>query len=132
MRILNSFLFFYGKKGGLVSTKVYICTHKTVLIKVKTNSKCFLSDDILFCATNLMEMLGTLLITLLIVAICIVLLGVKVFFVKGGKFPNGHVSGNKAMRDRGIGCVQSQDREAQKKSRFSIDELEKALNDSMN
>ena len=53
-------------------------------------------------------MLGTLLITLLIVAICIVLLGVKVFFVKGGKFPNGHVSGNKAMRDRGIGCVQSQ------------------------
>ena len=62
-----------------------------------------------------MEMLGTLLITLLIVAICIVLLGVKVFFVKGGKFPNGHVSGNKAMRDRGIGCVQSQDREAQKK-----------------
>ena len=100
--------------------------------KSKTNSKYFLSDDILFCATNLMEMLGTLLITLLIVAICIVLLGVKVFFVKGGKFPNGHVSGNKAMRDRGIGCVQSQDREAQKKSRFSIDELEKALNDSMN
>ncbi len=77
-------------------------------------------------------MLGTLLITLLIVAICIVLLGVKVFFVKGGRFPNGHVSGNKAMRDRGIGCVQSQDREAQKKKRFSIDELEKALNDSMN
>ena len=76
-------------------------------------------------------MLDTILITLLIVAICIVLLGVKVFFVKGG-FPNGHVSGNKAMRDRGIGCVQSQDREAQRKSRFSIDELEKALNDSMN
>ena len=65
-------------------------------------------------------------------SICIVLLGVKVFFVKGGRFPNGHVSGNKAMRDRGIGCVQSQDRDAQKKSRFSIDELEKTLNDSMN
>ena len=76
-------------------------------------------------------MLDTILITLLIVAICIVLLGVKVFFVKGGRFPNGHVSGNKAMRDRGIGCAQSQDREAQRKSRFSIDELEKALNFSM-
>lgn len=37
-------------------------------------------------------MLDTILITLLIVAICIVLLGVKVFFVKGGRFPNGHVS----------------------------------------
>ena len=63
-------------------------------------------------------MLDTVLISLLIVAICIALLGVKVFFVKGGKFPNG--------------CAQSQDREAQKKPRFSIDELEKALNDSMN
>ena len=67
-------------------------------------------------------MLDTVLISLLIVAICIALLGVKVFFVKGGKFP----------RERGIGCAQSQDREAQKKPRFSIDELEKALNDSMN
>ena len=80
-------------------------------------------------------MLDTVLISLLIVAICIALLGVKVFFVKGGKFPNGHsfyLGGNKAMRERGIGCAQSQDREAQKKPRFSIDELEKALNDSMN
>ncbi len=77
-------------------------------------------------------MLETILITLLIVAICVILLGVKVFFVKGGRFPNGHVSGNKAMRERGIGCIQSQDREARKKPRFSIDELEKALNDAVN
>lgn len=77
-------------------------------------------------------MLDTVLITVLIVAICIVLLGVKVFFVKGGKFPSGHVSGNKAMRERGIGCAQSQDRAAQRKPRFSVDKLEKALNDSMN
>lgn len=72
-------------------------------------------------------MLETILITLLIVAFCIILLGVKVLFVKGGKFPNTHVSGNKAMRKQGIGCVQSQDREAQKKTRFSLDEIEKAL-----
>ncbi len=77
-------------------------------------------------------MLNTILFTLLIVTICVLLLGIKVFFVKGGKFPNGHVSGNKALRDRGIGCVQSQDREAQKNPRFSIDALEKALNDSIN
>ena len=51
---------------------------------------------------------------------------------EGWKFPNGHVSGNKTLRQKGIGCAQSQDREAQKKPRFSIDELEKALNDSMN
>lgn len=77
-------------------------------------------------------MLHTILITLLIVAICVALLGVKVFFVKGGRFPNSHVSGSKAMRDRGIGCVQSQDREAQRKYRFSIDELERKLNESLN
>lgn len=72
-------------------------------------------------------MLETVLITLLIVAICILLLGVKVFFVKGGKFPNTHVSGNAALRHKGIGCVQSQDREAQRKQRFSIEELEKSV-----
>ena len=72
-------------------------------------------------------MLDTILITLLIVAICVLLLGVKVFFVRGGKFPNTHVSGNKALRDKGIGCVQSQDRAAQRKPRFSIDELEESL-----
>ncbi len=86
----------------------------------------------IFAPTKLMEMLETVLITLLIVAICVLLLGVKVFFVKGGRFPNGHVSGNKALRKKGIECVQSQDRAAQKKSRFSIDELEKALNESVN
>ncbi len=77
-------------------------------------------------------MVETILITVLFVALCVLLLGVRVFFVKGGKFPNGHVSGNKAMRERGIGCVQSQDREARRKPRFSIAELEKALNDGMN
>ena len=86
----------------------------------------------IFALTKLIEMVETILITLLIVAISLVLLGVKVFFTKGGKFPNGHVSGNKALRQKGIGCAQSQDREAQKKPRFSINELEKALNDSMN
>ena len=79
----------------------------------------------IFALTKLIEMVETILITLLIVAISLVLLGVKVFFTKGGKFPNGHVSGNKTLRQKGIGCAQSQDREAQKKPRFSIDELEK-------
>ncbi len=72
-------------------------------------------------------MLYSVLLILLIVAISVLLLGVKVFFVKGGRFPNGHVSGNKAMRQRGIGCVQSQDREAQRKPRFSIEEIERNI-----
>jgi hypothetical protein len=36
-----------------------------------------------------------------------------------------HVSGNKEMRKRGIGCVQSQDREARKKNKHAIAEVEK-------
>ncbi len=77
-------------------------------------------------------MLETLFITLILVALGVLLLGVKVFFVKGGRFPNSHVSGSKAMRERGIGCAQSQDRAAQRKHRFSIEELEKSIEESMN
>lgn len=63
-------------------------------------------------------MLNTILISLLIVAVCFALLGIRMLLQKGGLFPNGHVSGNKALRDKGINCVQSQDREAQQKSAF--------------
>lgn len=43
-----------------------------------------------------------------IVGISVLLLGVKVFFVKDGKFPNTHIHGNKAMQDRGISCVRDE------------------------
>ena len=67
-------------------------------------------------------MLKTILITLLIVAISMVFLSVKVILKKNGRFPNSHVSGNKAMRERGIGCVQSQDREARKANPHAVAE----------
>lgn len=57
-------------------------------------------------------MLKTILITVLIVAISMALFSVKILFKKNGRFPNTHVSGNKALREKGIGCVQSQDRES--------------------
>ena len=62
-------------------------------------------------------MLDTLFITVLIVAICIALLCIGIFIK--GKFPN------KALRKKGIGCVQSQDREAQKINKRAIPEVEK-------
>lgn len=77
-------------------------------------------------------MVETILITVLIVAACVALLGVRILFIKGGKFPNTHISGSKAMRERGITCVQSQDREARQKHRFSFTDVEKSLNDTMN
>lgn len=67
-------------------------------------------------------MLDTVLISLLIVAICIALLGLRILFTKGGKFPNTHISGSKALRDKGIGCVQSQDKQAREEKKTFVRE----------
>ena len=69
-----------------------------------------------------MEMLKTILIALLIVAISMALLSVKVLLKKDGRFPNTHVGGSKAMRERGIGCIQSQDREARRENPRAVAE----------
>lgn len=45
------------------------------------------------------------LVTLVLVLAAVLLLGIRVFFVKGGRFPNTHIHGNRAMRDRGITCA---------------------------
>lgn len=57
-------------------------------------------------------MIKTLLLGIAILFIAIMLMGIKVFFTKKGEFPNTHIGGSKAMRDRGISCASSQDREA--------------------
>ncbi len=49
----------------------------------------------------------TLVLTIAFLLIAVVLLGVKVMFVKGGRFPSGHVHDIPALRDRGIGCAAS-------------------------
>ena len=71
-------------------------------------------------------MLDTIYLTAGIVAICVLFLSIGIIFK--GRFPNTHVSGNKEMRKRGIGCVQSQDREARKKNKHAIAEVEKKEN----
>ena len=67
-------------------------------------------------------MLETIYLTAGIVGICVFFLCIG--FILKGKFPSMHVSGNKEMQKRGIGCVQSQDREARKKSKHAIAERE--------
>ncbi len=54
-------------------------------------------------------MLKTILITIVIIAVVVLLLGIKVFFVKGGKFPDMHISANKEMQRKGISCAVSTD-----------------------
>ena len=65
-------------------------------------------------------MLETIYLTVGIVAICVLFLCIGIIIK--GRFPNTHVSGNKEMRKRGIGCVQSQDREARKENPHRIAE----------
>ena len=70
-------------------------------------------------------MVETILITLLIVAICVTILSIGIIIK--GHFPNMHVSGNKALRKKGIGCAQSQDRAARKNNKHAIAEREENL-----
>lgn len=65
-------------------------------------------------------MLKTIYLTAIIVGICVVFLCIGIIFKR--KFPNTHVSGNKEMRRRGIGCVQSQDRDSRKENPHRIPE----------
>lgn len=55
-------------------------------------------------------MLRLFLISALVLALCVALLCVRLFFGKDVR--SGHVSDNQALRRRGIGCAQSQDRQA--------------------
>jgi hypothetical protein len=54
-------------------------------------------------------MWNTILLTMAIVALAFILLGIKVIFVKSGKFPNTHIGANKEMKKRGISCALSTD-----------------------
>ena len=66
-------------------------------------------------------MLKTILITIVIIAIVVLLLGFKVFFVKGGRFPSMHISSNKEMKRKGISCAISTD--ARDRSRKNLDDV---------
>lgn len=60
-------------------------------------------------------MAKTILLAVLVLAVCLVLMSVTILLRRNGRFPNTHVSGNKALRDKGITCVQSQDFEVRHK-----------------
>ncbi|AKU70679.1 hypothetical protein ADJ77_09320 [Prevotella fusca JCM 17724] len=62
-------------------------------------------------------MFVTLLFTLLIIAIAMLLLGVRVLFEKDGEFQSQHVSDNAYLKEIGIHCVIEQDKEARMKNK---------------
>ena len=47
----------------------------------------------------------TVITAMVLVAAALLLLGVRALFVRGGRFPSGHVSDIPALRSKGIGCT---------------------------
>jgi len=68
-------------------------------------------------------MLSTLLYTIAILLAGVALLSVGIMIK--GKFPNIHVGKNPAMRKRGIGCVEEQDKQARMGNHLAVDEKSK-------
>lgn len=52
-------------------------------------------------------MLKLLFLTCALLLIAVVLLGIKVLFVKGAVFPSGHAHSSPELRRRGVGCAAS-------------------------
>lgn len=65
--------------------------------------------------------LQSLLIVIGLLLAAFILLSVRIILRKNGRFRSMHISDSKAMRERGIGCVQSQDRQARHDKRTKID-----------
>lgn len=53
--------------------------------------------------------LKLLLVTVVLVGIAFLLLAVRIIFVRGGKFPNTSVGGNKKLRQMGITCAKCEE-----------------------
>lgn len=56
-------------------------------------------------------MIKILALGIVILFIAILLMGIRVFFTKEGKFPSLHIGDSKAMQEKGIHCATSQDAE---------------------
>ncbi|MGI6242003.1 MAG: hypothetical protein ACOYJK_00465 [Prevotella sp.] len=62
-------------------------------------------------------MIESILLGMLIIAIAIALLSVKVIVKKNGEFASQHIHDSKAMNERNIHCVLTQDEEARQENR---------------
>ena len=67
-------------------------------------------------------MLKLFIFCIIIIGVSMLFLSVRILFERNGRFVKTHVSQSKAMRQRGIGCVQSQDYAMRHKSRLAVKE----------
>ena len=89
------------------------------------NMKCLIFYSYL-CSRNgtakLIKQMKILLISTLIIAIGMAFLLVKVLSKRDGTFSSQHIHDSQAMRERGIHCVMTQDREMRRKSPTAVSE----------
>lgn len=111
MLILGFSLSYNMQSGSIYIVSIYGKTlpQRYVQYQIKHFTDCKSRFIVLYLHTNLVKMLKLIVLCLILIAISVILLSVNLLFKKNGRFPNTHVSGNKEMRKRGIGCVQSQD-----------------------
>lgn len=68
-----------------------------------------------------MDTFALILISLLVVALVVLLLGVRVFFVRGGTFPSSHVEDQPLLKARGMSCHRAQHfEESKRKNLFEL------------
>lgn len=83
----------------------------------------------------MIHLLKVVILAIVIIAACVALLSIRVLLKKNGRFPNTHVSGSRAMRERGVSCAQSQDFAARHKragaQEFSTSSKNKKSNNSL-
>ncbi len=67
-----------------------------------------------------MEVLKIILLSVALVAIAMFGLAIRILLLKGGRFPNTHVSGNKFLKRNGVYCAQTQDKIEQAKVKKEV------------
>ncbi len=68
-----------------------------------------------------MEIFKVVLLAIALLGIGMLGMAVRIVFLKGGKFPNTHVGGNKYLKRQGIHCATTQDKLAQRDARKELE-----------
>lgn len=115
----------YFEGGAAISSIALSLTAKAKIHQTLLNAK-WLAIIFTSAGTDFLyiySMLKLFIITLLIVAVCFALISVRLFF--GRAFVKTHVDQSKAMRQRGIHCVSTQDAQARAANPHRINETRK-------
>jgi len=64
-----------------------------------------------------------ILVSIVLIGLAVVGLSVRVLLKKNGRFSSQHIGASKAMRDRGIHCVNTQDYELRHQKKINIKNL---------